>query len=104
MVDASWSSELTRAELTSVLAAHKLAHPGWHDLIVARRGESGRAVMLRLDSTEISAEQFRLAVGESLGRTRVPSTWFEVSRRGGPLSVSWAWVGAWSGTVPDRRG
>ena len=49
---------------------------------MARRGESGRAITLRLDSTEISAETFRLAVGESLGWNRVPSTWFEVSRQG----------------------
>jgi stage II sporulation protein D len=77
-----WSSELTRAELTSILAAHKLAPAGWHDLTVARRGESGRAVTLRLDSTEISAETFRLAVGESVGWNRLPGTWFEVSRQG----------------------
>lgn len=77
-----WSTELTGAELTAVLAAHGLVAAGWRDLSVARRGESGRAVTLRLDSTEISAEQFRLAVGESMGWNRIPSTWFEVSRQG----------------------
>jgi stage II sporulation protein D len=77
-----WSEELTRAQLTTVLAAHGLVPQGWRDLNVARRGESGRAVTLRLDSTEISAEQFRLAVGESMGWNRIPSTWFEVSRQG----------------------
>ena len=77
-----WASELTRAELTAALAARGLARPGWQSLTVARRGESGRAVTLRLDQTEISAEEFRLAVGEALGWNRIPSTWFEVSRQG----------------------
>ena len=77
-----WAAELTRAELTAALAARGLARPGWQSLTIARRGESGRAVTLRLDETEISAEDFRLAVGESLGWNRIPSTWFEVSRQG----------------------
>lgn len=77
-----WASEITRADLTAALAAHGLARPGWQNLVVSRRGESGRAVTLRLDGREISAEEFRIAVGESLGWNRVPSTWFEVSRQG----------------------
>jgi stage II sporulation protein D len=77
-----WAAEIARAELTSALAAHGLARPGWQNLTVARRGASGRAVTLRLDSAEISAEDFRLAVGESLGWNKIPSTWFEVSREG----------------------
>jgi stage II sporulation protein D len=77
-----WASEIARAELTAALAAHGLAAPGWQSLTVARRGESGRAVMLRLDGREIDAEEFRLAVDESLGWSRIPSTWFEVSRQG----------------------
>ena len=77
-----WASQITRAELTAALAAHGLAQPGWQNLSVARRGVSGRAVVLQLDGAEISAEDFRLAVGESLGWNRIPSTWFEVSRQG----------------------
>ena len=77
-----WASEITRADLTAALAAHGLAQPGWQNLTVARRGASGRAVTLQLDRTEISAEDFQLAVGESLGWNRIPSTWFEVSRQG----------------------
>ena len=77
-----WASELTRAELTAALAARGLARPGWQSLTVARRGEWGRAVALRIDQTEINAEEFRLAVGEALGWNRIPSTWFEVSRQG----------------------
>jgi stage II sporulation protein D len=73
-----WASEIGRAELTAALAAHGLARPGWRNLTVARRGESGRAVTLRVDGAEIPAEEFRLAVGESLGWNRIPSTWFEV--------------------------
>jgi stage II sporulation protein D len=77
-----WASEITREDLTAALAARGLARPGWQNLTVARRGASGRAVTLQLDNAEISAEDFRLAVGESLGWNRVPSTWFEVSRQG----------------------
>lgn len=77
-----WASEITRSELTAALAAHGLVKPGWQNLTVAKRGASGRAVTLRIDSAEISAEDFLLAVGESLGWNKVPSTWFEVSRRG----------------------
>jgi len=77
-----WASEATHAELTSALAAHGLARPGWQSLTITQRGRSGRAVKLRLDGAEISAEDFRIAVGESLGWNRVPSTWFEVAQRG----------------------
>jgi len=59
-----------------------VARPGWQSLIVAKRGESGRAVSLRLDNLEVSAEDFRLAVGQLLGWYRLPSNWFEVIQRG----------------------
>jgi stage II sporulation protein D len=77
-----WSSELSLTELTSALAVQGLARPGWKNLTVARRGESGRAVTLKADGAEISAEDFRLAVGRALGWNRIPSTWFELSRDG----------------------
>jgi stage II sporulation protein D len=77
-----WASQITRADLTAALAARGLAQPGWQNLTVAHRGPSGRAVTLQLDHAEISAEDFQLAVGESLGWNRIPSTWFEVSRQG----------------------
>jgi stage II sporulation protein D len=77
-----WSAELSLSDLTGALAAQKLARPGWKNLTVARRGESGRAVTLLADSTEISAEEFRLAVGRALGWNKILSTWFEVARQG----------------------
>jgi stage II sporulation protein D len=77
-----WASEITRAELTAALAARGLASPGWQNIAIARRGESGRAVTLKFDNTEVGADEFRLAVGESLGWNQIPSTWFEVSRQG----------------------
>jgi stage II sporulation protein D len=77
-----WASEISRAELTAALAKHGLAAPGWQNITIARRGESGRAVTLKIDAAEIGADEFRLAVGESLGWNRIPSTWFEVSRQG----------------------
>ena len=75
-----WASEITRAELTAALAEDGPVRPGWTDLSVAKRGKSGRAVMVRVGGTEIPAEEFRLVVGEKLGWNKIPSTWFEVSR------------------------
>ena len=77
-----WASELTRAELSAALATAGLVQPGWQHLTVERRGESGRAVTLHLDTTQISAEDFQLAVGQALGWNRIPSTWFELSQQG----------------------
>lgn len=77
-----WSASLSRSELTTALAAQGLARPGWKNLTVLRRGESGRTVMLLLDTVEISAEDFRLAVGRAMGWNRIPSTWFEVAHQG----------------------
>lgn len=77
-----WAEDLSLTELTAALAAQGLARPGWKNLTVGRRGESGRAVTLRVDSTEISAEDFRLAVGRGLGWNKILSNWFEVSKQG----------------------
>ncbi len=77
-----WASELSRSEISAALAQAGVARPGWQQLSVAKRGESGRAVTLRLDADEVSGEAFRLAVGQALGWNRIPSTWFEVSRQG----------------------
>jgi stage II sporulation protein D len=77
-----WSANLSLPELTAALTAQGLAAPGWKSLAVARRGESGRAVTLLVGGNEISAEEFRLAVGRALGWNRIPSTWFEVAPRG----------------------
>jgi stage II sporulation protein D len=77
-----WSANLSRIEISAALAADGLVRPGWRDLTVARRGESGRIVTLRANSTEMSAEEFRLAVGRSLGWNRILSNWFEVTRQG----------------------
>lgn len=77
-----WAATINRADLASALAAHGLVRPGWQSLTVARRSQFGRAIALRLDSTEISAEDFHLAVGQSLGWNQIPSTWFEVAQQG----------------------
>lgn len=77
-----WASQLSHAEISAALAAHGIVRPGWQHLTVTRRGESGRAVTLRLGAKDVSAEDFRLAVGQSLGWSQLPSTWFEVSQQG----------------------
>ncbi len=75
-----WVTVASHAELTAALAFRGIVKPGWQTLAVARRGSSGHVLSLRFDTTEISAEDFRIAVGESLGWNRIPSTWFELSR------------------------
>jgi stage II sporulation protein D len=83
-----WTADLSVSDLTNALAQAGLARPGWSSLTVSRRGESGRAVMLavgtseKTGATQISAEDFRLAVGRSLGWGKILSTWFELSRQG----------------------
>jgi stage II sporulation protein D len=77
-----WSADLSLSNITSALATQGLAHPGWKALTVSRRGESGRAVTLRADTTEFSAEDFRLAIGRAFGWGHILSTWFEVSQQG----------------------
>jgi stage II sporulation protein D len=77
-----WSASLPLGDLTTALAAAGLARPGWTSLTVGRRGASGRAVTLRVDAAEISAEDFRLAVGRALGWGHILSNWFEVTGAG----------------------
>lgn len=77
-----WTTTLTRTELTQALAAAGLAAPGWDSLSVVQRGDSGRATMLLVGSTKIPAEDFRLAVGRTLGWNRIRSNWFEIAAQG----------------------
>ena len=77
-----WASQLSRGELASALATHGLAAPGWQRLAVDKRAVSGRVLSMRVDGAVIGAEDFRIAVGESLGWNKVPSTWFEVNPQG----------------------
>lgn len=77
-----WSNILSLSDLSATLAAAGLAPSGWSSLTVARRGESGRAETLLVGNVTVSAEDFRLAIGRSLGWNRILSDWFEVSRQG----------------------
>jgi stage II sporulation protein D len=73
-----WSADLSLSELTTALGAAGLARPGWKRLTVTHRGESGRAMTLMAGTNQISAEEFRLAVGRAMGWNKILSTWFEV--------------------------
>jgi stage II sporulation protein D len=73
---------LSLVDLTGALGAAGLVRPGWKSLTVAKRGESGRAVTLQVDGTQIGAEDFRLAVGRAFGWGKILSNWYEVSRQG----------------------
>ena len=77
-----WSASLSFSDLTAALAAAGMVRPGWKSLTVAKRGESGRAVTLQIDGTQIGAEDFRLAVGRAFGWGKILSNWYEVSRQG----------------------
>jgi stage II sporulation protein D len=77
-----WATELSRAELTTALAKRGVAAPGWQRLTVERRADSGRVTTVRMDGVVAPAEDFRIAVGETLGWNKIPSTWFEVSQNG----------------------
>ncbi|MGD0736973.1 MAG: SpoIID/LytB domain-containing protein [Terracidiphilus sp.] len=77
-----WAADLSLTDLTAAMAAAGLARPGWKTLTVARRGESGRAVTLAVGANQISAEDFRLAVGRAMGWNKILSTWFEIVPQG----------------------
>jgi stage II sporulation protein D len=77
-----WSANISLSDLTAALAAAGLVRPGWKTLTVAHRGESGRALTLMAGTHEVSAEDFRLAVGRALGWNRILSNWYEVSAAG----------------------
>ena len=77
-----WSASLSLGELTGALAAAGLVRSGWKNLSVARRGDSGRAVTLQVDGTQINAEDFRLAVGRAFGWGKLLSNWYEISPQG----------------------
>jgi stage II sporulation protein D len=84
----SWSADISLADLTSALSAAGLVRPGWRTLTVSRRGDpalgqSARPITLRAGSTEISAEDFRLAIGRAFGWGQILSTWFEINPQGG---------------------
>jgi stage II sporulation protein D len=83
----SWSADISLADLTTALSAAGLVRPGWRTLTVSRRGDpalgqSPRAVTLRAGSTDISAEDFRLAVGRAFGWGHILSTWFDITSQG----------------------
>jgi stage II sporulation protein D len=83
----SWSADISLADLTTALSAAGLVRPGWRTLTVARRGDpalgqSPRPIALLAGSTEISAEDFRLAVGRAFGWGHILSTWFEIAPQG----------------------
>jgi stage II sporulation protein D len=92
-----WSATLSAADLTAALAAAGLVRPGWQTLTVTRRGESGRAVELQIGPTQVSAEDFRLAVGRALGWGKILSTWFEVTRQSSPQGDQFVFHGRGSG-------
>jgi stage II sporulation protein D len=80
----SWSADISLADLTTALSAAGLVRPGWRTLTVSRRGDpalgqSPRAITLLAGSTQISAEDFRLAVGRAFGWGHILSTWFEIT-------------------------
>ena len=92
-----WSATLSLSDLTQALAAGGLVRPGWKALTVARRGDSGRAATLKVGQTEIAAEDFRLAVGRSLGWGKILSNWYEVSAQTSTQGLDFVFHGRGSG-------
>jgi stage II sporulation protein D len=75
-----WTTELSRAEIQSVLQL-----PGVESFTVAERSSSGRAVRVHVEGPRpatFEAEAFRLAVGRALGWNRVRSDLYDVRRSG----------------------
>lgn len=89
----SWAATLSRAEIAAALANAGLAAPGWRRLSIGRtgsaaRGESPRVQTMRIDQKEISAEDFRLAIGRTYGWGKILSTWFDLHEENGNFHFS----------------
>jgi stage II sporulation protein D len=82
----TWRSEITRADLIRALRDAQLTQQtSVDDVAVIARTQSGRAKRVRLrgsSTVELSAEVFRLAVGRSLGWTKIRSDLYQVSSSG----------------------
>ncbi|RBP35474.1 SpoIID/LytB domain-containing protein [Garciella nitratireducens] len=68
--DANWTAEFTKKEIIN--AANKVGSQidSCNDISIGKKGPSGRAVTLFIDGTEVSAPNFRVA----LGSTKMKST------------------------------
>lgn len=78
-----WSSQVDAADLERALRSAGLKGDRLRELVVVRRSPSGRAVRLRADGftpAELSAEDFRNAVGRTAGWQLLKSTMFELRR------------------------
>lgn len=78
-----WTAELSARDLTRALRAAGLRGTVLRDLLVVERTASGRVARVRVEGfepREISAEEFRLAVGRTLGWNLVKSHLFDVHR------------------------
>lgn len=81
----AWFSEVRAADVERALRASGLRGGRLRDLRVVQRNGSGRAVRLRADGfspPEISATDFRMAIGRIVGWQSVKSTAFDVDRTG----------------------
>jgi stage II sporulation protein D len=81
----AWFSEMRVGDIERALRAAGLRGGRLRDLRVVQRNGSGRAVRLRVDGfspPEISATDFRMAIGRIVGWQFVKSTAFDVDRTG----------------------
>jgi len=81
--DSSWQNEIPAADLQRALMLSGRRGQVLRNLAVLARSGSGRVTRLRIDGfepQEIDGEDFRLAVGRSLGWQVLKSTLFDVER------------------------
>jgi len=81
----AWSAEIQDTDLLRALRASGFRGDGLREVRIASRNASGRVARLRLDGLrpeQISGQDFRVAVGRTLGWQHIKSTTFELSRHG----------------------
>jgi hypothetical protein len=106
-----WKIEYSRSELEEILREKSGFDFGTlKDLIPISRGPSGRIFRLKIVGSKRS-----MVIGKELEIRRwlswshlYSSSFFcdrdrRSSGRGRKIYPSWSWVGAWGGTLPDRR-
>jgi stage II sporulation protein D len=81
--DGPWQSDVTAADLQRALAAMGRRGQTLRNLAVAERSASGRASRLRVEGYDVEAvggDEFRMAVGRTLGWQVLKSTLFDIER------------------------
>lgn len=91
-----WTVEISQPAIAAALRTARLGRGSPRDLKIVQRTTSGRVAMIRFEGVQpelISGQDFRMAIGRTLGWNLLKSTAFEVER----ISGGFRFIGRGSG-------